>query len=504
MSPDNSFGAEWEMTNGGAQVLPASFGGNNVYKAAVTSNGQVMGYRLVADGPFGIYYLDPVARTSNRFRLDSQLIMARLLTVGTTVDNYGGASVASIALPSSDITAQTLYKRAAPVSLPAALLIKNYAETTTPTEWGIKDVSAGEYFVRPNPAAELALPISRNSWQLASYWFTYDDEVRAMEDANFSDAVIKDNYLLADVIKALLAGTGITHEANFNYSSIMYGGAVKGFTWHPVLTPKTNFLIGDYDTPAKKAEATLKDVLDMLRTAFKCFWFIDSTDRLRIEHISFFENGGSYAGPQIGLDTTNTIQSRNGKSWAYNTNNFSFDGSEIPERLEFSWMDEQTLSFTGRPIVSVGADIEEGLVKKEQVSLFSTDFDFSLYNREDMNKEGFMLSLCTRTDAFNYVVPLVEVSNVAKGKKVLQNGWAAMEFLQNLLFVYSAATDVLFMNETNVNAVTVAKTKKQTISIPSPASFNEFALVKTGLGDGVIEEASLNLSSGMLVLNLKI
>ena len=503
-SPNTAHGGEWQFENGQLGIAPNVFNTLPVYRAFGLSSNVTVGYRFIADGPFGMYYDDITTAPIEKFRLDSQMIFSRLLTDRVSVEDYGGGTLASIALPAQDITNQIAYNRAAPVDIPLSLITKSFAKTTTPTEWVVPFSNVYQYFVEPIFSQELPFPISRTSWQFASYWFNYDDEVRTMEDANFSDVLIKDNYLLSDVIKTLLQGSGIAHEATDVYSDILYGDAIKGYIWHPVLTPKSNFIIGDYDLPAKKAEVTLSDIFEMLKLVFKCYWFIDSSNRLRIEHISFFENGGSYSAEQVGLDLTELIQLKNNKPWSFNTNSFTFDGASIPESVEFEWADDQTLSFQGRSIDSVGADIEEGLIIKNKVSLFSADLDFISYNRDDISKEGFILNLCEKVDAFNYTVPLVEVENVPKGKKLLNNGWAAMEYLQNLLFVYSAPTAVLFMNEVNVNALTLAKSKNQTVSVPSSSSINEFSLVKTGLGNGTIEEASLNLSSGMLTLNLKI
>ena len=40
--------------------------------------------------------------------------------------------------------------------------------------------------------------------------------------------------------------------------------------------------------PAQTAPITLKNVLNMLRDCFRCYWFIDDQNRFRVEHIQFF------------------------------------------------------------------------------------------------------------------------------------------------------------------------------------------------------------------------
>ena len=102
----------------------------------------------------------------------------------------------------------------------------------------------------------------------------------------------------------------IKHEDDENYSMFLNDSVnpITGQKFKVLITPKSNLVKGDYDTPAKKAPVKLKELLDMLRDIFQCYWFIDYDGvdyKLRIEHVSFFKNGGSYGGsPTVGTDLT--------------------------------------------------------------------------------------------------------------------------------------------------------------------------------------------------------
>lgn len=88
----------------------------------------------------------------------------------------------------------------------------------------------------------------------------------------------------------------------------------------------------------------------MLRDCFKCYWFIED-GKFKIEHIQYFRNGGSYSGGVVlSHDLTKELNLRNGKPWAFNTSEYSFDKVDLPERYQFKWMDDVTAAFEGLPI----------------------------------------------------------------------------------------------------------------------------------------------------------
>lgn len=95
------------------------------------------------------------------------------------------------------------------------------------------------------------------------------------------------------------------YEGDTSTPIIPFDGSRIGYV--PFIAPKSNVLKGNYDQAAQKAEITFEQVMNMLRDCFRCYWYIDSNNHLRIEHISYFMKGLSYTSPNIQLDLTKSM-----------------------------------------------------------------------------------------------------------------------------------------------------------------------------------------------------
>ena len=263
-----------------------------------------------------------------------------------------------------------------------------------PTKWGI--YQPGLYYEQPDlPNPTELYPVSRNAWGRISIWFkasVFDSLIERQGRARFT---LKDTYPLWSVISVLLSkfAPGITHENSVNYSAFLYGtNPLTNIDQSLVITPKSNVISAGYDQPAQKAPITLKNVLDMLRDCFRCYWFIDEQNRFRIEHIQYFRNGGSYSGsPVVGIDLTTQKVTRNGKPWAFGRNQFKFDKPEMASRYEFGWMDDVTQLFEGYPIDILSKYVAPNNIEQINVSGFTSDIDYILLNPGDISKDGFVL-----------------------------------------------------------------------------------------------------------------
>ena len=133
----------------------------------------------------------------------------------------------------------------------------------------------------------------------------------------------------------------------------------------------------------------------MLRDCFRCYWFIDNKNRFRIEHISYFMNGGAYPGtpnfPVVGIDLTQQVVTRNGKPWAYARNQYEFDKPEMAARYQFGWMDDVTELFDGYPIDIISKYVNPDNIEQIDVSQFTSDIDYILLNPGEISKDGFVL-----------------------------------------------------------------------------------------------------------------
>lgn len=267
---------------------------------------------------------------------------------------------------------------------------------STPTQWGL--YQPGQYYFNPadNPVLGLgeAFPVARNAWGLVSIWFVFSLVDWIGESSARQQFTIRHAYPLSSVISVLLAkiAPGITHEATTDYSQFLYGTNLINITQTLLITPKSNIVTAGYDQPAQKAPITLKNVTDMLRDCFRCYWFIDEQNRFRIEHIQYFRNGGSYSGsPVVGIDLTTQKFTRNGKAWAFARDQYKFDKPEMAARYQFGWMDDVTQLFEGLPIDIVSKYVKPDNIEQINISKFTSDIDYILLNPSAVSKEGFVL-----------------------------------------------------------------------------------------------------------------
>ena len=265
--------------------------------------------------------------------------------------------------------------------------------TSTPNQWGL--YQPGQYYQPPYLywSPEL-FPVARNAWGRVSIWFTFYAFDWIVEESGRQPFTIRHAYPLASVISVLLAkiAPGITHAGTTDYSQFLYGRNLIGITQMLLITPKSNLVTAGYDQPAQKAPITLKNVLDMLRDCFRCYWFIDEQNRFRVEHIQYFRNGGSYSGsPVIGIDLTTQKVPRNGKEWAFARNQYKFDKPEMAARYQFGWMDDVTQLFEGYPIDIISKYVNPDNIEQIDVSRFTSDIDYILLNPGAISKDGFVL-----------------------------------------------------------------------------------------------------------------
>lgn len=421
----------------------------------------------------------------------------------TDVESVNGVPTNTI--PENDfVTNNQNYKRCIPYKNEDCFNF-NYALSDESTIYG-KGYN-GKYFTQPYTWAYVYYYMTgRNSWNYISLWFTPPVFDAVQESLMWSDIRLNDAFPIYSCIQKLIQqiAPNVTHEGTTQYSEFLYGqpNVVSGYSFTLFLTPKTNILSSYYKIPAQTAKITLRSIFDMLRDTFRCYWFVEN-GRLRIEHISFFQNGGSYEGNnrQISIDATQIVNARTGKTWAFGTNKWTYDKEEIPERYEFSWGDDTTENFAGNPIIVKSNFVSKGNIKEITISDYNPDVDLMLLNPSAMNKDGFALLAATGTSG-NYTLPIARF-NIGTQEFRLQNGYVAFYVLQPLYYIYDLPAKIVEINGIETTARNTTKNKIQDITLPvgvdDPETKN---LIKTGLGLGVINELSINLQSRMAEIEL--
>lgn len=324
-------------------------------------------------------------------------IYARYLLDVTTIQGLN-----TYELPSDDIVDYNRnYRRAIGYAIDVGFISNNHS--TTPSEWGRRD--DGIYFQPPYSIwGQTFYPIARSTWRYASIWFGYYILDENLEVAGRKTYTLRDAYPVGSVIQSLLNqfAPGITHKETAEYSQFLYGDnnpVAYGQNFRLFVTQKSNILVGDYQQPAQKAQTTLQQFTNMLRDCFRCFWYIED-NKFKIEHISWFRNGGSYSGnPVIGTDLTQLENIRNGKKWGFATSEYSFDKVDMPERFQFKWMDDVTQGFEGLPMQVISKYVTAGKIEDINISNFTSDVDMMMLAPGEMSNDGFGLFAAVTANA---------------------------------------------------------------------------------------------------------
>lgn len=454
-----------------------------------------------------------VSNPSDKFTIESPFlyhIYQRLLCdVDTISDSEGVKNTYN--LPSDDfVTDNRNYKKC--IGLTGGLFFCTSRTVTEPTKYGLNDY--GEYFTNEFIPASAGigrpLPISKNSWANASLWYVYDSYYEHFEERLRKQYTLKDSYSIGAAIKAILKkiDPNITHEPTSEYSQFLYGSSnplgMKRF--YVYITQKTNILKGDYDRPAQKAEASLEELMKMLRDCFRCYWYIED-NKFKIEHIYFFMNGGSYSGKSnYQLDFTKLTDQFNKKLSSYFQSEIEYDKSDLNQRYEFAWMDDVTDLFGGNTIDVKSNYIQKDKTEEINIGQFSSDVDYMLFNPSNFSEDGFAL-LCPVKNGSTLELPIITVNGLVDENKdiytaVAQNWYASWIYLQNFYLwdmpAYSIESNVL----NYLYARDIKKCMKHTIEFPTEEDLDELELIKTAFGNGKIDEISISLDTRMAKVNL--
>lgn len=408
-------------------------------------------------------------------------------------------------LPQNDIVENNRnYRRAIGYAIDVASISDRFSDE--PTEWGLAD--DGKYFSPPYSIyGQKFYPIAHTTWRYASIWFGFALFDWILEEKARKQYTLRDTFPVSSCISVLLKqiAPGIKHEATPEYSQFLYGSdnPISGLNFRLFVSQKSNIINGEYQTPAQKAPTTLQQFTNMLRDCFKCYWYIDG-GKFKIEHVKFFRNGGSYStNAVISHDLTKEVNLRNGKPWAFNTSEYSFDKVDMPERYQFEWMDDVTEAFEGLPIQVISKYVTAGKIEEINISNFTSDIDLMLLNPGAISSDGFALfAAVPPTSGTQWVLPFTR-QTIDGVEYFLQNGYLAFINLQKPYWMYDLPARRVEINGVNESALEVDRKKKQTMNFPAINDPNPMQLIKTYLGNGQVDKLSVNLHSRSIKATLK-
>ena len=384
-------------------------------------------------------------------------------------------------------------------------------KSNTPTEWGID--SNGKYFVYPTLTADQQkkgsspIPIGQSHWERMSSWLLSDDDVNDLVD-DFDDTfVLKDSYPIWSAIAVLLneIDDTITFEGTQDYSMFLYLSETNlhiysyDFPSHRNalhITPISNIKKTFYEQAAQKGEISLKQILDMLRKVYNCYWFIDSDKRLRIEHIVYFKNGNSYdvEKPTPSIDVTTKKNLPTGESWGFAQNTVEYETNKCPARYEFKWGDNCTYPFVGEPIDV--KDIYLDASKKESVGIenFLADIDYIVSNPSEVSNDLFAVFEVNKSTK---KVDILDVRlNDLSPKYKVQNPYLSMIVAERYYYPFDLSGWRAYAGKYELDVYKTKGIKKQTLSCPlSLAEMRSIGIIRTELGNGTIDKLDAEINT---------
>ena len=217
-------------------------------------------------------------------------------------------------------------------------------------------------------------------------------------------------------------------------------------------------------------------------------------------------NGGSYSNnSNIQLDFTKLTDQFNKKPSAYFQSEIEYDKTDLNQRYEFGWMDDVTDLFGG-----VTVDVKSNYIQKDKneeinISQFSSDVDYMLFNPSNFSEDGFAL-LCPIKNGSSYELPIIETSLIDENKDsynaIVQNWYASWAYLVRF-YMYDMPADNLVCNVLdNLYANDIKMCMKHTIEIPVEEDLDELQLIKTSVGNGKIDEYSVNMNTRVAKVKL--
>lgn len=383
-------------------------------------------------------------------------------------------------------------------------------KSTTPTEWGID--SEGTYFVYPTLTADQQkkgsspIPIGQSHWERMSSWLLSDDDVNDLVDDFDTTFVLKDSYPIWSAIAVLLKEIDdtISFEGTQDYSMFLYqSGTMQHIFSYDFpscrnalhITPISNIKKTFYEQAAQKGEISLKQILDMLRNVYNCYWFIDSDNRLRIEHIVYFKNGNSYTSekPTPSIDVTIKKNLPTGENWGFAQNTVEYETGKCPARYEFKWGDNCTYPFVGEPIDV--KDIYLDASRKESVGIenFLADIDYIVSNPSGVSDDLFAVFEVNKSTK---KVDILDVRlNDASPKYKVQNPYLSMIVAEQYYYPFDLSGWKAYAGKYELDVYKTKGIKKQTLSCPlTLAEMRSIGVIRTELGNGTIDklEAEIN------------
>lgn len=277
----------------------------------------------------------------------------------------------------------------------------------------------------------------------------------------------------------------------------------------PLITHSSNIEAGTFNQSAQKLTIKLKDIFDLLKNALRCYWYIDSNNVMHIEHETWFLNGGSYDYVMPQLDIREHADAWNKQTLDFGHSSIAYNSNDLYKRIVLS-ADQDTTDACS----TVEIDFyDEKLKMTDELSVsignFSVNVDYLFATGDASNySDGVVFMLARLNNSNNneqnyslrqYIVPAepytdASMLNDAGQQYSIQptNVYAMPRYLMNT-YVYN------FPGEELSSPAYVTRGQKryrvQEIRVPIENELNEYGIIATRFGNGLINKISIDFDS---------
>jgi hypothetical protein len=190
-------------------------------------------------------------------------------------------------------------------------------------------------------------------------------------------------------------------------------------------------------------EASLQDVMLILKQKFRAWWFIDTSGYFRIENEAYFRNNS----PQLNISTLPSYKPETDRK------TFNFDKSEIFTQSIYSENNQSDEDFIPFPVVY---NIINTSPQTENLNLnLSTDVKFMYNNPNDASNYGFVLMSCNLQSGI-YSINFGPTT-ITPGTYI-PNGYFSWSYLFKYFWTYFLNADTATVN--NGTAITALGVKE--------------------------------------------
>lgn len=337
-------------------------------------------------------------------------------------------------------------------------------------------------------------PVGNSAFTTYTQTITGDIENWTLQ--GYSTAIGSTYYIqharrLNEVLEFLLSKVGL------GFSSLLFSNPnpMGGHALNNLMLVSTGEMVHRSDATTIQM-VSLQDLLRWLREYFNCQWYIDDARTLHIENEKYFFYGMSYTAPKsVNLDLTAGIY----EPYTRHMNRYSY--ATPPRYLYEEW---QVPFSNGRDFVGekISYPCSADSQTKFHVTQLASDIWWMYVHASELPRDGFIL-LQAHVVALGVYEVQTETGLLTGG--LLSNGHLSLANLHERYWKWERIFPRGTMNGQDMTFSSSEYRKIQVpISVPACCSGLDLdGLIRTGIGDGQLEEAEYDGKSGMIKIVVK-